>query len=120
MNHPCARPVPLLTLLAVAVLGGAAMPAAAAFRCGSQLIEEGDPSDKVRELCGPPTTLQHKTIHRPTAWWHNGRPFVLPGVDDTVQVEIWTYNLGSSQLIRRIRFEDGLATELATLGYGYP
>ena len=31
-----------------------------------------------------------------------------------------TYNLGSNQLIRRIRFEDGLATELTTLGYGYP
>lgn len=120
MNPPRARLVPVLALLAGAVLAGAVTPVLAAFRCGSQLVEEGDPSDKVRELCGPPSTVQHKTIHRPTALWRNGRLFALPGVDDTVQVEIWTYNLGSSQLIRRIRFEDGLATELATLGYGYP
>ena len=74
----------------------------------------------VRALCGPPTSVERKTIRRPTLFWRNGRAYALPGADSDVQVETWTYNLGSSQLIRRIRFEDGIATELSTLGYGYP
>lgn len=37
-----------------------------------------------------------------------------------IPVEIWIYNLGPNQLMRRIRFEDHVVTELDTLGYGYP
>jgi hypothetical protein len=110
----------LLALLTGALLWGAASPAQAAFRCGSRLVSEGDPSDQVRDICGPPTSIEHQRIWRPTVLWRNGRPFTLPGGVTEVRVEIWTYNLGSNQLIRRIRFEDGLVTELATLGYGYP
>ena len=115
MKSPAATRV-----LVLALFLGAAAPAVAGFRCGSRLVEAGDPSDQVRELCGPPTAVERKTIRRPTLFWRNGRAYSLPGGDSDVQVEIWTYNLGSNQLIRRIRFEDGLATELTTLGYGYP
>ena len=115
-----ASPVLLLALLGGVLLAGAAAPAEAAFRCGSRLVEEGDPGDKVLELCGPPSSVERKSTWRPLVIWRNGRPFTLPGSGTEVKVEIWTYNLGSSQLIRRIRFEDGLATELTTLGYGYP
>jgi hypothetical protein len=34
-------------------------------------------------------------------------------------VEYWTYNLGPNKLMRRLRLEDGVVTEIETLGHGY-
>jgi hypothetical protein len=36
-----------------------------------------------------------------------------------IPVETWLYNLGSNQLMRRLRFEDGKVVEIETLGYGF-
>jgi hypothetical protein len=36
-----------------------------------------------------------------------------------VLVEEWTYNLGPHQLMRVVRFENGLVADVRKLGYGY-
>jgi hypothetical protein len=108
-----------LSLVAGLLFLGLPGAAEAAFRCGSRLVSEGDTTGAVRAICGPPTQVQHTTIWRAPIIWRGGRPLRVPGGDIEVQVEIWTYNLGPSQLMRRIRFEDDQITEMDTLGYGY-
>jgi len=51
--------------------------------------------------------------------WSNGRPFFIGEDAIEVPVESWVYNLGPNKLMRRIRFEGGVVTEIETLGYGY-
>ena len=120
MKHARHTLTALLVLLVASA--GAIWPtrAEAAFRCGSRLVTEGDSIGAVRAICGKPTEVHHERIRRPPILWHNGHPLRLLGEDVEVPVEIWIYNLGPDQLMRRIRFEDGVVTEMDTLGYGYP
>ncbi len=119
MNSP-SRQVGVLLALLAGLFAAWPGPAQAAFRCGSRLISEGDTPGAVRTLCGPPTEVHHERIRRPPIIWRNGHPLRIPGDDMDIPVEIWIYNLGPNQLMRRIRFEDHVVTELDTLGYGYP
>lgn len=112
------RRTPWLVAAAIAALAGS--PAEAAFRCGSRLIDEGDSPGTVRALCGPPTEVHREHLWRGPLVWHDGRALRLAGESEPVSVEIWIYNLGPNQLMRRIRFEDNQVTALQTLGYGYP
>jgi hypothetical protein len=90
-----------------------------AFRCGNKLVLEGDTRTEVREKCGEPVEITRKTILRtPVYWWH-GQPIEISSDLVEVPVEIWLYNLGPDQLMRRLRFEDGELVEIETLGYGY-
>ncbi|MBP9590881.1 MAG: DUF2845 domain-containing protein [Steroidobacteraceae bacterium] len=91
-----------------------------AMRCGSRLIQEGDGMDKVRTLCGEPTAVTFGGVVR--GWRH------VPGRHDfsfygptwvDLPVEIWTYNLGTSKLLRKLRFEGDALVEIRTDGYGY-
>ena len=124
-NFQAMRPARARRLLALgglciglAALGHAGA-AYAGFRCGSRLVEEGDTQGAVRAACGTPTDIARSTIWRAPVIWRNGRPLRVPGGDVEVRVEVWTYNLGPTKLMRRIRFEDSVATDLDTLGYGY-
>ncbi|MEO7773825.1 MAG: DUF2845 domain-containing protein [Steroidobacteraceae bacterium] len=112
------RRTPLLALFAVAILSGPAARADA-FRCGTRLASEGDTVGQVLSKCGQPTEVQHKTILRPAIIWRDGHPYRVGNGEVEVTVEIWTYNLGSSKLMRRLRFEDGELVEVETLGRGY-
>jgi hypothetical protein len=94
----------------------AAGPAAAdSFRCGSKLLTDGDPLDKVAALCGEPTSVERREILRPY-YFRRGHPFHSTY---EVTVEYWTYNFGPNKLMRRLRFEDGLLVDVETLGHGY-
>jgi hypothetical protein len=105
-------------LLAAAAL--AAGPAVAdSFRCGTKLITDGDGADKVRSLCGPPTEVTRSEVWRRPVLWRFGRPYYLSDDPVPVAVEYWTYNLGPNKLMRRLRLEDGVVTEIETLGHGY-
>ncbi len=105
-------------LLAAAAL--AASPAVAdSFRCGTKLITDGDSADKVQSLCGPPTEVTRSEVWRRPVIWRFGRPYYLSEDLVPVAVEYWTYNLGPQKLMRRLRLEDGLVTEIETLGHGY-
>ena len=44
-------------VLLLFILAGASVASAQAMRCGSRLISEGDPGDKVVNECGQPTSV---------------------------------------------------------------
>jgi uncharacterized protein YvpB len=51
--------------------------------------------------------------------WVNGVPVLAGTALVEVPVELWTYNFGPSQLMRRVRFESGRLVMVEILGYGY-
>lgn len=87
------------------------------FRCGNQLVYEGDSMAKVESLCGTPTQRAHSTLVKPQTFWRDGRPYSLG--ETIVQVDTWTYNFGPQKFMREMRFEDGNLVRIDALGYGY-
>jgi hypothetical protein len=112
------KKIPALATLAVALIwtGGAA---ADSFRCGTRLVTDGDSTDKVEALCGPPTDIQRREVLQRPVRWHHGRPFFTSFEPVLIPIEYWTYNLGPSKLMRRLKFEDGLLIDVETLNHGY-
>jgi hypothetical protein len=93
------------------------------MRCGSKLITIGDGQDKVRTLCGEPTDITLRGMIRRAprydyGYGYNRYTYYGPGVID-MPVEIWTYNFGSSKLLRKLRFVGGELDYIETDGYGY-
>jgi hypothetical protein len=115
----------------VAVLVGAliavAMPSVRAddtMRCGSRLVNSGDGKDKVRALCGEPTSVSFVGVQSaPSYYYRNYRgpydySYIGPAWAE-VPVEVWTYNFGTSKLLRKLRFIGDELDEIWTDGYGY-
>jgi Protein of unknown function (DUF2845) len=88
-----------------------------AMRCGSQLISEGDSIDKVLALCGEPAERKRTWITRQPRFEYGGREVPFPGTED-VPVDVWTYDFGSSRLMRRIRMVAGKVESIETLEHG--
>jgi hypothetical protein len=114
----------IAAVLALALLGAAA-PAAADdnMRCGSKLVSVGDGQDKVRALCGEPSDITFQgVITRAPRYEYGFGPrrytYYGPGVVE-MPIEIWTYNFGSSKLLRKLRFVGGELENIETDGYGY-
>jgi hypothetical protein len=103
----------IVALPALLALSGPA--GADSMRCGSKLMTDGDPSDKVESYCGPPASVERREILRGYGY-HRG--FTVHSSYE-VSVEIWTYNFGPSKLMYRVRFEDGLIVDIDTLTHGY-
>jgi hypothetical protein len=115
------------TLLAIMLLSltAVALPVHAedSMRCGSRLVSRGDGKDKVRTLCGEPTDITLRGVVRRSPSYRYGswpyeQEFYGPGWVD-LPVEIWTYNLGSHKLLRKLRFVGDELEEVETDGYGY-
>ena len=120
---------PLAAIILAALLALAlAAPPAAAMRCGSRLVSEGDPRDKVYADCGPPTSAeawdeeQYEYFGRPPDS-RQYREFERYGnsyrVRAIVRVEVWTYNYGPSRFMDFVRFENGRVRRIESGGYGY-
>jgi len=91
-------------------------PAAAdSMRCGTKLMTDGDPTDKVAAYCGEPASIERREILR-SYGYHRG---MTVHSSYEVSVEIWTYNFGPNKLMYRLRFEDGLLVDVDTLSHGY-
>ncbi len=84
-----------------------ALPASAAFRCGSSLVDAGDWPVEVRERCGDPDYV----ATYPTA--------TIPGIGVVQEVEHWYYNRGPRKFVRRLEFRNGKLQRQETLGYGF-
>ena len=106
----------LATAIAVLWAQGAG---ADSFRCGTRLVSDGDSTDKVAALCGPPSNIQRHEILRRPVHWYGGRPYYLSYEPMPVPIEYWIYNLGPNKLMRRLKFEDGLLVDVETLSHGY-
>jgi hypothetical protein len=99
----------------------AAFPVQAdSMRCGTRLVSEGDGKDKVRTLCGEPTSVSFVGYVGGPGYYTGPYEdtYLLPGWT-TVPVEIWTYNLGPSKLLRKLRFVGDEVNEIWTDGHGY-
>lgn len=89
-----------------------------ALRCGNQIIDVGDPEIKVLQYCGKPTSV----IHTTKEVFNSVKlaPGVKQGSAATIQVDIVTYNFGSTDFIYKLIFEDGVLTDIQTnQGYGF-
>jgi hypothetical protein len=116
-----------LALLVVAMMAMALAPDAVqaddSMRCGSRLISTGDGKDKVRTLCGEPSDVTFQGVIRRAPRYEYGYgisryEYYGPGVVE-MPVEIWTYNQGSSKLLRKLRFVGDELDQITTEGYGY-
>jgi hypothetical protein len=110
-------------MLSVAVLLLAAIPVVHAgdtMRCGTRIVGNGDGKDKVRALCGEPTSISFVGIQSAPRYYYGPYDYSYfgPGLIE-VPVEIWTYNFGSSKLLRKLRFVGDELDEIRTDGYGY-
>jgi hypothetical protein len=103
------------TCLIAAALAAAGPAAADSMRCGTRLMTDGDPVDKVEAYCGPPASIERREILRP---WGYQRGVTVHSTYE-VSVELWTYNFGPNKLMYRLRFEDGLLVDVDTLTHGY-
>ncbi len=91
------------------------------MRCGNRLVTAGDGKDKVRTLCGEPTDIAFRGVVRGPRYfdrWGYDYSWVGPSWEE-LPVEIWTYNFGSSKLLRKLRFVGEELVEIETGGYGY-
>lgn len=95
----------LLTLLL-------ASPSAFALRCGSRLVGEGDQDFQVRERCGEPFWTD-RYVNVEIIGAHGALE-----QQREVQFDVWYYNFGPRQLMRRLVFGDGRLLQEDTLGYG--
>jgi Protein of unknown function (DUF2845) len=102
-------------LAGIAALTIASPAAADSMRCGSKLMTDGDPADKVEAYCGPPASVERHEILRPY-YYYRGIPIHS---QYEVSVEYWIYNFGPNRLMYRLRFEDGLLVDVDTLEHGY-
>ena len=104
MRHWTFAPLVLLVL---------ASSAAHAMRCGNRLVGEGDQDFQVRDRCGEPF------------WTDRYTNVEIIGVrtpierQTEVQFDVWYYNFGPRQLMRRFVFRDGRMLREDTLGYGF-
>lgn len=103
----------MIVLSAALAISGPA--AADSMRCGTKLMTDGDPLDKVVAYCGPPSSIERREILRPFGYYRG----ITVHSSYEVSVELWTYNFGPHKLMYRLRFEDGLLVDVDTLSHGY-
>lgn len=104
---------------------------AQAFRCGSKLVTEGMHITKVLAICGDPDyELERIELRRNVFIGRTTRSpdsavirrhIYAYGTPALVEVEIrvLTWNLGPNKFMRRVRFEDGIVTEVERLERGF-
>jgi hypothetical protein len=124
MHQP--RLVRFAVIVLVALAAGV-LPAHA-MRCGSRLVSEGDPRDKLLSDCGQPSSVeawdeeQYEYFGRPPNS-RDYREFERYGnsyrVRSWVRVEIWTYNYGPSRFVDYVRLENGIVRRIYSGRYGY-
>ena len=120
------RPAHVAAICSLAFALSFAAPAHA-LRCDGKLVLEGMLEVEVQEHCGEPASVRdlgyvvrsvHPFAQRPP---HGGVLFRYgPGnYYQEVVVTEYIYNFGPRKLMRRLRFEGGVLTDIETLGYGY-
>ena len=99
-----------ILFLAVALM--MVSPSAFAVRCGTRLVSEGTQDFQVRDRCGDPfyadtyTTIEVFGANGPIEQQRE------------VQYDVWYYNFGPRDLMRRFVFREGVLMREETLGYG--
>ena len=91
---------------------------ALAFRCGRQLVHEGDHKTDVLDKCGEPYWMDERIAVRGSRFRH---PFGALEISDyeEVLIEEWTYNFGRRKFKQFLQFENGVLMNIKSLGYGF-
>jgi hypothetical protein len=98
------------------------------IRCGTRLISEGDPKERLLNECGPPSNVEAWEEERyyhydapPPAYLYKEYEYYGSAyrVKVLVRVEVWTYNYGPSRFIDYVRIENGKVRKIYSGGYGY-
>lgn len=98
-----------------------------ALRCGSKLVLEGMLEQEVIKHCGDPVSVRHlgyvvRSFAPLSRRNLSGTQIYRYGHGNyyhEVPVTVFIYNFGPRKLMRRMRFEGGMLTDIETLGYGY-
>ncbi len=120
--------ISLALLIWATFFGGIGVGMASSFRCGTRIVSPGDTASEVIYKCGQPDHVETWEETRVSRDFYKN----IPGDPDTpefyrepflvkeyVRVEEWEYNLGPTQFIRYLRFENGRLRRITTGGYGY-
>ena len=112
-----------LTLLFLLLIfaGSFSVFAGSGFRCSGRIISVGNAQDFVLDKCGEPTSVKKRT-ERLGGGFIQRYPESHEELNYIIrerQIEVWTYNLGSTQFIRYLTFRDGKLVAIKTGGYGY-
>ena len=115
--------VVFLTLLFLSLIftGSFTALAGSGFRCSGKIISIGNTRDYVLDKCGEPTTIEDRTERLARGFRyrypesHEEPNYVIR----EIQIEVWTYNLGSTQFIRYLTFKNGKLVRIRTGDYGY-
>jgi Protein of unknown function (DUF2845) len=107
-----------LVLLLILTLAAGSVQADA-LQCGTALVATGDTRDQVAAKCGNPTDVERSSVFVQSTAWVNGVAVSAGNTLIEVPVEVWLYNFGPTQLMRRVRFESGRVVMIEILGYGY-
>ena len=106
----------LVTVIAaLAGLLGVTTAAAEDFWCGDRIISNGMTTGQVLAACGKPVEVRVRPSghhHHYINGYANDEIYDPPG-------ELWTYNFGSSRLMQRLLFVNGVLAETTTLSFGY-
>jgi hypothetical protein len=100
----------------------ASVHAEAGMRCGTRLVHEGDPTYRVRQLCGDPVSVarrvEFRSIRVPIGVNPNGPGYSYANRTIEVQVDEWIYDFGPQKFVRRLVFEQDRLVRTFTDGYG--
>lgn len=111
-------------ILAITVLAGCLLLQSAAmadtrlnmFRCDRNVVQKGDPADKVISYCGQPSSVT--TIPGASGATQNSYTGKMttyrsdPG-------EVWLYNFGRRGSLVEMTFRNGSLISITDKGYGY-
>lgn len=100
---------------------------ASGFRCGREIISEGDTKSKVIARCGSADSIVTSSIDESGSIsgqsYQNRnskyRNFEGSYSGTTVSREVWTYNCGSGDWIYQLNFEGDVLKTIGTNGRGY-
>jgi hypothetical protein len=91
---------------------------ALAFRCGSDLVSEGDSKTQVMATCGHPTSKE-KSCENSQQYTTTNKYGKIKHVKKCGQkLETWFYNCGDNDFIYNLTFDDGKITNITNAGRG--
>jgi hypothetical protein len=91
---------------------------ALAFRCGLDLVSEGDSKTQVMATCGHPTSKE-KSCENSQQYTTTNKHGKIRNVKKCSQkLETWVYNCGDNDFIYKLIFDDGKIINITTEGRG--
>ena len=91
---------------------------ALAFRCGSDMVSEGDSKTQVTATCGKPTS-KDKSCENSRQYTTTNKYGKIKKVKKCGQkLETWYYNCGYDDFIYKLTFDDGKIANISTDGRG--